>query len=141
MPAIEHDLFIEWMKWLQANCPSHKFTYDGIVSMDDWLATPTKVLLVLKDYNDTRRADSHLPLDQFSLEDKDAIKANVPNLRYHFIFFPCKAGGFVSHSLSFLDDCKVSDFMQKHPSAPAYFCKNSPKKNKYANCLDKNQFT
>ena len=83
MPAIEHDLFIEWMKWLQKNSPLHKFTYDGIVSMEDWLLTPTKILLVLKDYNDTCHAEDHLSLDQFDIDDREAIKSNIPNLRYH----------------------------------------------------------
>ena len=83
MSAIEHDLFIEWMKWLQSNFPSHMFTYDGIVSINDWMATPTKVLLVLKDYNDTCRSGRYLPLNQFNIRDRESIKANVPNLHYH----------------------------------------------------------
>lgn len=83
MASIEHNLFIEWMKWLQTHSPSHKFTYDGIVCLEEWQATPIKVLLVLKDYNDSSQADRHLPLDKFNLEDREAVKANVPNLRYH----------------------------------------------------------
>lgn len=83
MASIEHDLFIEWMKWLQSHFPSHKFTYDGIVCVEEWQTTPTKILLVLKDYNDSSQSDRHLPLDKFNMEDREAVKANVPNLRYH----------------------------------------------------------
>ena len=86
MASIEHDLFMEWMKWLQSHSPSHKFTYDGVVCIEEWQATPTKVLLVLKDYNDSRQANRHCPLDKFNLEDREAVKANVPNLRYHLAY-------------------------------------------------------
>ncbi len=83
MASIEHDLFIEWMEWLQSHSPLHKFTYDGIVCIEEWQATPTKIMLVLKDYNDSSHADRHRPLDKFNLKDREAVKANVPNLRYH----------------------------------------------------------
>lgn len=83
MASVEHYLFIEWMKWLQKNDPSHKFTYDGIIDMDSWSATPTKILLLLKDYNDTRSANKHHSLNQVDIDDREAIKTNVPNLRYH----------------------------------------------------------
>ena len=87
MASIEHDLFIEWMKWLQSHSPSHKFTYDGVVCIEEWQATPTKVLLVLKDYNDSSQTNRHWPLNKFNLEDREAVKANVPNLRYHLANF------------------------------------------------------
>ena len=49
MASIEHDLFIE-----------------------EWQATPTKVMLVLKDYNYSSQADRHRPLDRFNLKDREA---------------------------------------------------------------------
>lgn len=49
MASIEHDLFI-----------------------GEWQATPTKVMLVLKDYNYSSQADRHRPLDRFNLKDREA---------------------------------------------------------------------
>ena len=49
MASIEHDLFI-----------------------GEWQAIPTKVMLVLKDYNYSSQADRHRPLDRFNLKDREA---------------------------------------------------------------------
>lgn len=79
---IEHSLFIEWMKWLQVNHPEHGFTYDGIVSPEDWNAAPKRILLLLKDYN---QKSKERPFIELNLDD-EKDRATLPNVRRHILW-------------------------------------------------------
>ncbi len=82
MASIEHDLFIEWMKWLQVNHPEHGFTYDGIISPKDWNAAPKRILLLLKDYN---QKSKEKPFIELNLDD-EKDRATLPNVRSHILW-------------------------------------------------------
>ena len=84
MFAIEHDLFMEWMEWLQRNHPKHGFMYDGIVCQDVWDAAPKHILFVLKDYNEKRkdRKPFHL-LDINKTEDRKELFNLRSHLQWH----------------------------------------------------------
>ena len=77
--AVEHDLFMEWMKWLQVNRPNHGFMYDGIVCKDDWDLTRKHILFILKDYNEKGQRE---PLHSLDLDNEDERK-KIFNLRSH----------------------------------------------------------
>lgn len=79
---IEHNLFIEWMKWLQVNHPEHGFTYDGIVSPKDWNEAPKRILLLLKDYN---QKSKEKPFIELNLDD-EKDRATFPNVRSHILW-------------------------------------------------------
>lgn len=77
--SIEHDLFMEWVKWLQVNRPNHGFMYDGIVCKADWDLAPKHILLILKDYNEKGKRE---PLHILNLDSENDRK-KIFNLRSH----------------------------------------------------------
>lgn len=77
--SVEHDLFMEWMKWLQVNRPDHGFMYDGIVCKANWDPARKHILLILKDYNEKGKRETLQPLDL----DSENERKKLFNLRSH----------------------------------------------------------